>query len=146
MIFHAEVYSIADKYDIPTLATYSQEKFKDAVATGWATDDFPKVILEAYSSTPESVRGLRDPILNVCREHIAELIEKPAFIEVARTTTCLFAADLAKKLAKSNPSESYRCPSCGRTWISTDVPQATLRYCMFCGNSRSDWPSYKSSS
>jgi len=149
MVFHAEVYGIADKYDIPFLATYAKEKFKEAISTGWDKEDFPQAILEAYSSTPESDRGLRDLILNVCQDHISDLRDKPSFVNAMRQTTSLFAADLAQRLAKSNQPdklEKYRCPSCHQTWGSEDIPHGVSRYCVRCSHCRSDWPSYKTAS
>jgi speckle-type POZ protein len=53
MIFDAQVYQIADKYDIPALKAHSKEKFASAVAAGWNMDDFPLSVSVVYDSTPQ---------------------------------------------------------------------------------------------
>ncbi|KAK2923362.1 hypothetical protein FoTM2_016885 [Fusarium oxysporum f. sp. vasinfectum] len=57
MAYDAQVYQIADKYDVSTLKTHAKGKFGIAIATGWNMDDFPVAISVVYESTPSIDRG-----------------------------------------------------------------------------------------
>ncbi|KAJ4258059.1 hypothetical protein NW762_008199 [Fusarium torreyae] len=72
MVFNAQVYQIADKYDISALKSHAKSKFGTAINSGWTTEDFPIAINVAYTTTPPEDRGLRDLIVE-----IAPLAKKP---------------------------------------------------------------------
>ncbi|KAL2158848.1 hypothetical protein VTH06DRAFT_4040 [Thermothelomyces fergusii] len=71
---HAKLYALAEKYDMQTLKTLALEKFKEEVKFHWNTDDFVRAAEEAYTSTLESDRGLRNVVVDAisvdsnCRE------------------------------------------------------------------------------
>ncbi|KAK7419798.1 hypothetical protein QQX98_003171 [Neonectria punicea] len=44
MVYDAQVYQIADKYDVPALKEHSKAKFGVAITAGWSMDDFPLAI------------------------------------------------------------------------------------------------------
>ncbi|KAM5349253.1 hypothetical protein ACJ41O_005760 [Fusarium nematophilum] len=75
MSFHAKVYQIADKYDIPALKEHVRGLFGEAIASDWQSDDFPLAIAMAYSSTPKNDRGLRDLVVELSHRHINELLD-----------------------------------------------------------------------
>jgi hypothetical protein len=137
MIFNAEVYSIADRYTIPALKEHAKEKFQKATSVGWAMDDFPLTVAEVYSSTPETDRGLRDLVVQLCQEHLGHLRNNRQFQDVLKRTKD-FAADLVRSF-QGNPT--YKCPNCHQTWQSS-LSQGGTYYCIHCGNRRSDWNSY----
>ncbi|RBA11040.1 hypothetical protein FPRO05_14270 [Fusarium proliferatum] len=113
MVFDAQMYQIADKYDIPALKAQSKNKFNVAVTTGWSMDDFPLAITVVYESTPPEDRGLRDLAVQTARKNINKLLGHDCFCELIRKTPD-FAADLIPFLCVK-PSESmqrYQCPSC----------------------------------
>ncbi|KAH7396488.1 BTB/POZ protein [Phaeosphaeria sp. MPI-PUGE-AT-0046c] len=76
MVFNVKVYSVADKYDIPTLRVQAKEKFQKAVETCWDMDDFPYAIAEVYSSTPPNDKDLRSVVVAVACEHMQDLCAK----------------------------------------------------------------------
>ncbi|GAB0137877.1 hypothetical protein EsDP_00006130 [Epichloe bromicola] len=119
MLYDAQVYQAADKYDIPALKKHARQKFKSAISTGWSLDDFPGAITAAYDSTPPTDRGLRDLIVATSCEHMKELLENGLFRELLRKIPD-FAADLIPSLCEN---------------ISLSVQQ---RY-----NGRSKWKSYQ---
>ena len=41
MIHDAQVYQIADKYNIPALKAHAKEKFGSSITAGWSLDDYP---------------------------------------------------------------------------------------------------------
>ncbi|KAL8671910.1 MAG: hypothetical protein Q9168_003603 [Polycauliona sp. 1 TL-2023] len=63
---NALVYALADKYDMPLLKLLAKEKFQTHAADQWTTDDIISIMPIIYSTTPDSDRGLRQIMLNVC--------------------------------------------------------------------------------
>lgn len=62
LIIHAQIYSMADKYDIPSLKVKSSEKFKDQLAGSadrYFPSEFVKVLQVVYEGTPGNDRELR---------------------------------------------------------------------------------------
>jgi len=146
MVFDVQVYSVAELYDIAALKEYSKENFESAIKVGWALNDFPQAITEAFSSTPEADRGLRDPIVKTCAEHIKDLIVKPAFKKVLRETST-FAADLTQAISGGATQkcslQAYKCPNCSFFWHGNVTSNRTNYYCPACGSAyhNSNWTS-----
>ncbi|KAH6952241.1 BTB/POZ protein [Fusarium avenaceum] len=142
MAFDAQMYQIADKYDIPALKAQSKNKFEVAVTTGWSMDAFPLTITVVYESTPPEDRGLRDLVVETARENIDELLRHDGFCELIRKTPD-FAADLIPFLSM-RPSGSiyrYRCPSCHHKFRGEF---SGVNYCCpNCSSKRSDWDSHR---
>ncbi|OBS22615.1 hypothetical protein FPOA_08951 [Fusarium poae] len=141
MIFDAQVYQIADKYDIPALKAHSKEKFASAVAAGWNMDDFPLSVSVVYDSTPQEDRGLRDLAVEISRKNIDTLLGRDGFCELLRKTAD-FAADLIPFLC-GGPSygKHYKCPSCAHKFHG-DYNKGSF-YCPKCAKTYSDWISYQ---
>jgi hypothetical protein len=129
MVFHAEVYSIADRYMVPALKRYAKDKFNSAISCGWSMDDFPLAIAEAYSSTPEEDRGLRDLVVETCHQNLKQLSKNQPFRETLQATVGL-AADLV--LFKTDAAKSWRCPSCDHVMYGKFSGNSTV-HCTECG-------------
>ncbi|KAM0420461.1 hypothetical protein ACHAPT_011753 [Fusarium lateritium] len=142
MVFEAQVYQIADKYDVKSLKEHVKDKFDAAIAIGWPMGDFPLAITVAYITTPSEDRGLRDLIVKTSHYNINSLMKKGYFFEVLRNTAD-FAADLVTFLcAEGTPNvKRYRCPSCEEAF-SCDQSSGS-RYCPICGDERSDWAKFE---
>ncbi len=138
MVFHAQVYGIADKYLIPALMEHAKEKFRTAIGTGWAMDDFPLAIAEAYSIPSGADRGLRDLVVDVSRMNRDELLKKSQFRDAFRETP-----DFAVDMVVSTPSSlaTYKCPICGKL-MHANLAERASYHCMHCGSKRSDWSSF----
>ncbi|SCV36009.1 uncharacterized protein FFB14_05854 [Fusarium fujikuroi] len=74
MVFDAQMWQIADKYDIPALMAESKKKFEIAVTTGWSMDDFPMAITIVYES---AFPGLRDIVVFTASKNIDEFGSYP---------------------------------------------------------------------
>lgn len=72
LMINVQVYAMADKFDMPELKVLAKEKFSKC-AQGWPLPDFPSVVHEALSSTPESDRGLRDIIRRILADHVEDI-------------------------------------------------------------------------
>ncbi|KXH69607.1 BTB/POZ domain-containing protein [Colletotrichum salicis] len=75
LLLHAKVYGIAEKYVVSGLKGLALSKFESAALNHWGTSDFLEAINEAYTSTLETDRGLRDVILKVFSKH-KELLDR----------------------------------------------------------------------
>jgi speckle-type POZ protein len=142
MIYDAQVYQIADKYDIQALKTHAKDRFSAALTASWAMDDFPLAVSLVYSSTPCTDRGLRDLTVETSCRNIDKLLQNDGFHNILRETPN-FAADLVPFLC-DKPHESiqrYRCRSCGNTFCA-DFQKGVSYHCAYCGNRRTDWASY----
>ena len=135
MTFDARVYSIADKYEVLMLKSLAKEKFKQAVKTCWNMDDFPETLIEVYSSTPRTDRGLRDLVVEIVCKHIQALLEKQDF-QTALDEIVGLAADVSRYMANENAltkSRSYKCANCHNTWEAVLSPGSKY-HCVFCGS------------
>ncbi len=92
---HIDMYTMADKYDIPGLRKLCVEKFSVGMKKPSEVINFPSLIRLIYESTPENDRGLRDVISKVAREHLAELIKNDDFAEVLKSVGA-FAHDILR--------------------------------------------------
>lgn len=63
LAIHARVYSLATKYGVQGLGSLAVEKFQSEVVVHWDSSDFLQATEVAYTSTAETVRGLRDIIV-----------------------------------------------------------------------------------
>ncbi|KAK7419839.1 hypothetical protein QQZ08_010673 [Neonectria magnoliae] len=86
MVYDAQVYQIADKYDVLALKENSKAKFGVAITTGWSMDDFPLAITVVYESTPSADRGLRDLVVETSRKNIDKLLGHDGFMGVLLAT------------------------------------------------------------
>ena len=141
MVYDAQVYQIADKYDISALKMHSVGKFDTAINTGWSMDDFPLAVSVVYGSTPSEDRGLRDLTLKTSCTNIDQLLQHDGFHKLLRETPD-FAADLIPILCDRRRTEvqRYECPSCGHSFRG-EYSGGTY-YCPKCAEERSDWDSY----
>jgi len=69
LLVHAKVYAIAEKYGIRGLKALAQKKFAAQMAYHWESVEFPEAIQEAYESTLDSDRGLRDIVIQTFRAY-----------------------------------------------------------------------------
>jgi hypothetical protein len=69
LITHAKVYAIAEKYGIAGLKHLARSKFAQEIEAHINSDELPEACQEAYESTIDSDRGLRDVIIQTFRTH-----------------------------------------------------------------------------
>ncbi|KAJ5549655.1 BTB/POZ protein [Penicillium frequentans] len=136
MLFNIKVYQVADKYFVPQLKQRAKDKFGQIARTCWQMDDFPVAIAEAYQCTQKNDRDLRELLVKISQDHIAELTENEKFCSILQETIG-FAADLTLSLCReralTKDHHKYYCSTCSENWTSSS-PEGT-RYCPFCGRS-----------
>lgn len=69
------VYAIAEKYDIPELKELAKRKFETLVNSKWPHEDFHAVTETIFSTTPEEDMGLRQIVMDICRENFQDMLE-----------------------------------------------------------------------
>ncbi|KAF2634397.1 hypothetical protein P280DRAFT_385650, partial [Massarina eburnea CBS 473.64] len=62
-VFHAKMYAMADKYNIPGLKIVTKRYFKDSIVDSFANQDFYDAIDIIFTSTREDDLGLRNVVL-----------------------------------------------------------------------------------
>jgi len=67
LLTHAKVYAIAEKYGIRALKALAQKKFAAQSAYHWGSTEFAEAIQEAYETTIDTDRGLRDIVIQTFR-------------------------------------------------------------------------------
>ncbi|EON61622.1 hypothetical protein W97_00837 [Coniosporium apollinis CBS 100218] len=83
LIIHAKVYALAEKYNITALKALALEKFAVEAGTFWNSTEFSQAAYEAYTSTIESDRGLRDVVVGTLYQH-PEMLSKKDVQDVVR--------------------------------------------------------------
>merc|ERR1712000_406646 len=91
LVIHARVYALGEKYGIEGLKLLSLEKFKQEAEFHWDSDDFVRPAEEAYSSTLDQDRGLRDAVADVFTRH-------PRILDSERVQTVVRELDLCFEL------------------------------------------------
>ncbi|KAL9007739.1 MAG: hypothetical protein Q9173_007057, partial [Seirophora scorigena] len=95
LLLHCAMYACAVRYHVAELKTQAEGRFKALVASSWPLKDLPAIVADVYTSTPANDRGLRDPIVAVCSEHIDDLVKGPSWQELTMVEA---AAQLSQEL------------------------------------------------
>ncbi|CAG5181638.1 uncharacterized protein ALTATR162_LOCUS9784 [Alternaria atra] len=90
---HAQMFSLADQYDISNLDTLAAEKYLSKCTLSWAPLEFLTSIPNIYTTTPSSVRRLRDIACMIIQKHLPKMLSN-------------------KDVADINPLYGH-CTSCG---------------------------------
>ena len=116
-VFHAKVYALGSKYQIPSLQSASLKKFEAAAALAWATDEFVHAVHLVHSTTPDSDKGLRDITARVILEHGDELCNKPAMEAVVRSFDGLAYGLLKEQTKRTRKTKGPKCLTCYNVYI-----------------------------
>ncbi|KAH3953670.1 hypothetical protein HBI25_106540 [Parastagonospora nodorum] len=69
LTIHASMYALGDKYQVEGLSSLAKEKFECCLHHHAQTEDFIAAVQIAYSTTPDSNRGLRNSVMEAFRTH-----------------------------------------------------------------------------
>ncbi|KAF2251310.1 hypothetical protein BU26DRAFT_280646 [Trematosphaeria pertusa] len=90
LITHAKVYAIAEKYGISGLKSLARKKFTHQIEAHINSDELPEACQEAYESTVDTDRGLRDVIIQTFRSHPDLSLRKDVELAVRETPGLAF--------------------------------------------------------
>jgi hypothetical protein len=104
MIFHLQVYALANRLQIQDLKNLAAENFADVIIKHWGDPSFPAAIQFAYSIAPPSTEGddLRASVVDVATAHAKDLFTnggKEIFLMMMENNA-EFGKDLSRSLAK----------------------------------------------
>ncbi|KAH7234026.1 uncharacterized protein BKA55DRAFT_695553 [Fusarium redolens] len=87
-IFHVRVYALAEFYNVPALKELALEKFNRVIQDNSELDRFLDGVEEAYESTIQEDRGLRDTIVNFFYKH-SDLLKEERVQDIIQDTNSL---------------------------------------------------------
>ncbi|DAA76419.1 TPA_exp: Uncharacterized protein A8136_0733 [Trichophyton benhamiae CBS 112371] len=99
-IFDAQVFAVAEKYDVEGLKFCVKDKFHASILSDWKDDDYPDVIRGVYD-IPTTDPALRDTLVQVTCANINNLIQKDEF-KSALNDVPGFAVQLITRLVDNN--------------------------------------------
>ncbi|KAI1517870.1 BTB/POZ domain containing protein [Pyrenophora tritici-repentis] len=107
LTIHATMYALADKYQVAGLGGVAKAKFEETLHHHSNSVDFINAVQIAYSSTPDSNRGLRDTVVRAFRVHfqvnVAEIPGLEAKLETIDKLSFLLIKSWPKK---TEPAQS----------------------------------------
>ncbi|CAI9629747.1 unnamed protein product [Alternaria burnsii] len=77
LLLSAKMYEIGDKYDVLGLKQLALAKFSLACEKYWESQQFAPAAHYAFSTTPESDKGLRDIVIKTIADHM-KMLNSPA--------------------------------------------------------------------
>ncbi|ORY18152.1 hypothetical protein BCR34DRAFT_360429 [Clohesyomyces aquaticus] len=90
LLTHAKVYAIAEKYAISGLKALARKKFAQQIEVHLSSPEFPEACQEAYETTVDSDRGLRDVIIQTFRANPDLTLRKDVELAVRETPSLAF--------------------------------------------------------
>ncbi|KAL2349818.1 hypothetical protein BJ546DRAFT_1071018 [Cryomyces antarcticus] len=128
LLFHVQVYTLADKYDVTPLKRLSRDKFATLAKTFWDAEAFEFAIRAVYNITPSHDQGMRDAVVNVSGYHIEEMKKDRAWFSALIHDIPEFGADLVSGMSDmiASPFTHFdimlRCPRCRQRGVTELCP------------------------
>ena len=95
---NARMYAMGDRYDIAPLKQMAKSRFSVAIlTTGLFSGVWPELLEYVYTSTPDSDRGLRDPMQELCGLGAEYLLTNQAIVNLMLEVPTI-ALDMCKGL------------------------------------------------
>lgn len=144
MLFHVNVYALADRIQNKPLKTLAEKKFEVIAKKEWKLPDFPSAVQAVYSVAPPGSTGdsLRKMIIRLVVSHAKELFNLDRGFTAMLQDTPDFAADLARALAGAGISakgaevnvdvEELSCPGCKFAMKASIAPNVAMLVCPVC--------------
>ncbi|CAG7557990.1 unnamed protein product [Fusarium equiseti] len=85
LVLHAKVYALGEKYEIKDMKDLALQKFKQDTKGGHTVGSLTEAAREAYSSTIDEDRGMRDAVVNIVLMAPC-LLEEEMFRDLVRET------------------------------------------------------------
>ncbi|KAE9971341.1 hypothetical protein BLS_004477 [Venturia inaequalis] len=130
--FHAMVYALGVKYDVPLLRKLAKAKFGSGCEGAPKTHHLSDAIEELYTSTLSSNRGLRDIAIRTAIRDGKVLWQNLDFNDMVERVG-EFGRDMAKTLSIGGRHQ-FTCPYCENRFSSTKLYSDNLNtcYCPLC--------------
>lgn len=143
MLFHLQLYTLADTLVIARLKALAQSSFQQAATKEWATPVFPETIKRVYEITngEDQLRGI---VVKIAAEHGKELMGKGGAFGVMMGEVAEFGRDVFQvMMGASSVVEmpavvgedkmvAYRCPVCPFEFYAKTIGRSEIA-CSGCG-------------
>jgi len=100
LLINAQVYTIAEKYNIHSLKNLALRKFDEMLKNCWEDDGFSSAIKEIYTSAPETDRGLKNIVCDCAKINVKVLLRRPDFRAILLEVT-EFTVDMLDAVVKA---------------------------------------------
>lgn len=110
---HAQMFALADAYDIADLLLKAKAKYAERCAKAWNPLEFLSSVSDVFELTPASVKDLRQVACVAVRRYLPGMLEDPTIAESFDKTLSgnpAFTKDLLESYIK-NPLFGY-CQTC----------------------------------
>ena len=96
MMNNVLVYAVAEKYDILDLKDLAKSKFLTLATSKWPHIELYAVLETIFSTTPDGDMGLRQIVLDICRQHAQDILRdnevRAAFLDIQAINTIVLDA------------------------------------------------------
>lgn len=82
LLLHAQVYVIAEQYNVPGLKKSASDKYEETAISGWDTSAFVKSLQLIYEATLQSDKGIRKIISKAAAQHGKDLVKCDDFLKL----------------------------------------------------------------
>ncbi|KAK0807230.1 hypothetical protein LTR91_004493 [Friedmanniomyces endolithicus] len=132
VLLNVRMVAIAEKYFVDHLAHLAISKLNYFAADAWATQGFADAIEEAYTTTADCDRALRNTLLDIVVQHAHDLFDstqaKFAHFQSMAARTPSFSAEVTGRLAPPLAAFAdlgiYRCPYKCRVLFASSMREA----------------------
>lgn len=131
---NAQVYAIAEQFDIPSLKQLAKDKYAEVVPAEWNSASFVASLQLMYELTPESDRLLKEVALKTAGEHCTELVDRSDFVQLCKNNGEI-SVDVLKASLVAVPNDRI-CDRCLTSNYVTPkgVAKGVYYYCSSCYN------------
>jgi speckle-type POZ protein len=148
-VFHARMYKLADRYDVPELRKLARKKFKQslrALCRDKKDEDYTSFLLavaEVYENAPPNDKCLRKIVGKIASQHTETLMDDDKFQELMDSVPG-FSADIARSLICKHEKilkrdyildprmRLFQCSVCDRTFEKSLVCRDKKYSCPEC--------------
>lgn len=129
LLFHVDVYTLADRIQNDNLKRTAEEKFKATATTAWNDQEFPAAVESVYANTPPGPKGdrLRRFAAQIAAKHARASFDKDGSFSDMMGGLAEFEKDLVDVLSVEvgDNGMNIRCAraSCGSVfWVDVSEP------------------------
>lgn len=127
LLLHANLYAVAEQYNIPTLKKAALDKYTTCVVTHWNDTAFVVSLKLIYEATPETDKDLRKVAIQAAAEQIVVVMDKGDFLTITKEDGDL-ATDILKAVVEESKKKerSLSTPPPPTASVTRDKPRCPI--------------------
>ena len=145
LITHANMFSLAVKYQVDGLRDFALKSFRNAVQATLDSNEFLEATTIVLTSTPEEVGELRELVLDTIGDQFNALKDKEAIKELYSSYPLLFyemfgrQQDWRSNGKRGSPDEYHQCTVCDTKKADYNFVSGLPRICKNCNSGDPSW-------